>query len=167
MRSRSDLLLKSLALRQQLATFVAKRRPGIRPADRGFRVISSRAWTSWTGRSGAVVVENFPAVAFGICGHLFEIRFAEGAFADLDAVPAFRRSAILDAIERRLGTTPLAKRRSRKELVGLVPPWDQVRPVWELKVGEYRVFYDVDEGRALVIVQAVRRKGRKRTGEIP
>jgi mRNA-degrading endonuclease RelE of RelBE toxin-antitoxin system len=48
-----------------------------------------------------------------------------------------------------------------------VPPWDQVRPVWELKVGEYRVFYDVDEGRALVIVQAVRRKGRKRTGEIP
>ena len=97
---------------------------------------------------------------------MFEIRFAEGAVADLDAVPAFRRSAILDAIERQLATTPMVKSRSRKELVGLVPPWDQVRPVWELRVGDYRVFYDVDEGGSFVIVQAVRRKGRKRTEEI-
>lgn len=97
---------------------------------------------------------------------MFEIRFAEGAVADLDAVPVFRRAAILNAIERQLATTPLAKSRSRKELVGLVPPWDQVRPVWELRVGEYRVFYDVDEGGFLVVVQAVRRKGRKKTEEI-
>jgi mRNA-degrading endonuclease RelE of RelBE toxin-antitoxin system len=97
---------------------------------------------------------------------MFEIWLAEGAVADLDAVPAFRRSAILDAIERRLATTPLARSRSRKELVGLVPPWDQVRPVWELRVGEYRVFYDVDEGGSLVIVEAIRRKGRKGTEEI-
>jgi putative transposase len=48
MRSRRDLLPKNLALRQQLATFVAKRRPRIRPADRVFWVLLSRAWTSWT-----------------------------------------------------------------------------------------------------------------------
>ncbi len=72
----------------------------------------------------------------------------------------------MDAIERRLSATPLARSRSRKELVGLVPPWDQVRPVWELRVGEYRVFYDVDDNGSVVIVQAVRHKGRKKTEEI-
>jgi len=55
MRSRRDLLLENLALRQQLATFVAKRRPRIRPADRVFWVILSRAWTNWT--SALAIVE--------------------------------------------------------------------------------------------------------------
>jgi len=57
--------------------------------------------------------------------------------------------------------------RNRKELAGVIPPWDQSRPVWELRVGDYRVFYDVDVERAVVIVQAVCRKGRKTTKEIP
>jgi mRNA-degrading endonuclease RelE of RelBE toxin-antitoxin system len=97
---------------------------------------------------------------------MYELRFSEGAVADLEMVPAHRRPVILDTIESRLQLTPLARSRNRKELVGLVPPWDQVRPVWELRVGEYRVFYDVDEERSRVIVQAVRRKGRKTTEEI-
>ena len=33
-----------------------------------------------------------------------------------------------------------------------------MEPVWELRVGEYRVFYDVNEQEARVIVRAVRRK---------
>jgi len=33
-------------------------------------------------------------------------------------------------------------------------------------VGEYRVFYDVDAEGAVVIVQAIRRKGRKTTKDI-
>ncbi len=56
--------------------------------------------------------------------------------------------------------------RYRKELVGLVPPWDQVRPVWELRVGDYRVFYDVDAADRTVLVRAIRHKGRRTTGEI-
>jgi hypothetical protein len=40
-----------------------------------------------------------------------------------------------------------------------------VRPVWELRVGEYRVFYDVDSDRSVVIVQAIRREGRRTTGD--
>ena len=51
-------------------------------------------------------------------------------------------------------------------LSGLVPPWEQVRPVWQLRVGDLRVFYDVDESSRIVIVRAVRRKERKRTEEI-
>jgi len=97
---------------------------------------------------------------------MFEIRFAEGAVTDLEELPVTRRAAVMDAIERQLSATPLVPSRSRKELVGLVPPWDQVRPVWQLRVGEHRVFYDVDPDGSLVIVQAIRHKGRKTTGEI-
>jgi mRNA-degrading endonuclease RelE of RelBE toxin-antitoxin system len=51
-------------------------------------------------------------------------------------------------------------------LSGLIPPWEQVRPVWQLRVGDLRVFYDVDESTRVVIVRAVRRKEIKRTEEI-
>jgi hypothetical protein len=61
---------------------------------------------------------------------------------------------------------PRSPSRNRKELAGVVPPWNQSRTVWELRVGDYRVFYDVDVERAVVIVQAVRRNGRRRTQEI-
>jgi mRNA-degrading endonuclease RelE of RelBE toxin-antitoxin system len=97
---------------------------------------------------------------------MFGIRFAEGALGDLDAVPQFQRGKLLDAIERQLSETPRSPSRNRKELAGVVPPWNQIRTVWELRVGDYRVFYDVDVERAVVIVQAVRRNGRRRTQEI-
>jgi mRNA-degrading endonuclease RelE of RelBE toxin-antitoxin system len=97
---------------------------------------------------------------------MFEIRFAEGALDDLEAVPHFQRGRLLDAIERQLSTAPTSPSRNRKELAGLIPPWDHARPVWELRVGEYRVFYDVDAEGAVVIVQAIRRKGRKTTKDI-
>jgi len=97
---------------------------------------------------------------------MFEIRFAEGALDDLEAVPRFQRGRLLDAIERQLSTTPTSPSRNRKELAGLIPPWDQVSPVWELRAGEYRVFYDVDSAANVVIVQAIRRKGRKTTKDI-
>jgi mRNA-degrading endonuclease RelE of RelBE toxin-antitoxin system len=47
-----------------------------------------------------------------------------------------------------------------------IPPWDSVRPVWQLRVGDFRVFYDVDEMRQEVIVRAIRRKGKNTTKEI-
>jgi len=97
---------------------------------------------------------------------VFEIRFAEGALEDLEALSRFQRGRLLDAIEGQLSTAPASPSRNRKELAGLIPPWDQVRPVWELRIGEYRVFYDVDAEGNVVIVQAIRRKGRKTTKDI-
>ena len=44
-------------------------------------------------------------------------------------------------------------------------PWESLRPVWQLRVGHWRVFYDVDEDVKSVIVRAVRKKGRKLTEE--
>lgn len=47
-----------------------------------------------------------------------------------------------------------------------MPPWNKVRLVWQLRVGDFRVFYDVDEARREVVVRAIRRKGRKTTKEV-
>ncbi len=41
-RCRRELILENLALRQQLATVLQKRRPLIRPADRAFWVVLRR-----------------------------------------------------------------------------------------------------------------------------
>jgi mRNA-degrading endonuclease RelE of RelBE toxin-antitoxin system len=38
-------------------------------------------------------------------------------------------------------------------------------PVWELRIGEYRVFYDVDEQASLVMVRAIRQKPPHKTTE--
>lgn len=47
MRSRRDLALENLALRQQLVTLVSRRRPDIRPADRFFWTLLRRLWSGW------------------------------------------------------------------------------------------------------------------------
>ena len=72
-------------------------------------------------------------------------------------------TGILDRIEEQLTHEPTKATRHRKLLVGLVPPWDHAPPVWELRIGEYRAFYDVDEAASAVIVRAVRRKPPHRT----
>jgi mRNA-degrading endonuclease RelE of RelBE toxin-antitoxin system len=50
-------------------------------------------------------------------------------------------------------------------LRGLTPPWEHAQPVWELRVDEFRVFYDVDEGASLVTVRAIRHKPAHKTTE--
>jgi putative transposase len=47
MRSRRDLVLENLALRQQLATLAGRRHPDIRPADRVFWILLRRLWSGW------------------------------------------------------------------------------------------------------------------------
>jgi len=46
-------------------------------------------------------------------------------------------------------------------LENLTPPWQTVEPIWELRVGEYRVFYDVSLTESIVYVRAVRNKPRE------
>ncbi|MBI4822872.1 MAG: type II toxin-antitoxin system RelE/ParE family toxin [Nitrospirae bacterium] len=60
---------------------------------------------------------------------------------------------------------PASLSRNRKILINLVPPWDAVPPVWELRVKQYRVFYDVDEAKKIVYVRAVREKPTNKTTE--
>lgn len=89
---------------------------------------------------------------------MFSIRLARDAIRDINKLPAFHRSRILDEIERQLTHEPTSPSRNRKVLINLIPPWDAEPPIWELRVGDFRVFYDVSEKEATIFVRAVRLK---------
>jgi hypothetical protein len=55
--------------------------------------------------------------------------------------------------------------RRRKCLIGLTPSFEHELPVWELRAGAFRVFYDVVEEQRIVHVRAVRRKERRQQTE--
>jgi len=102
-----------------------------------------------------------------ICKYIgvYEIRFSEDVERDLKKLSAYHRRAVLDAIELQLREEPTAETRNRKQLASLVPPWTAEPPIWELRVGEYRVFYDVSEEDPVVYVRAIRRKPPGKTTE--
>jgi mRNA-degrading endonuclease RelE of RelBE toxin-antitoxin system len=91
---------------------------------------------------------------------VFAIRFAEAVEADLRKTRIYYRNGILDGIEEQLAHEPYTRTKNRKLIENLVPSRQTVMPVWELRVGEYRVFYDVAPTESVVYVRAVRRKPR-------
>src|SRR5437773_159464 len=95
----------------------------------------------------------------------FQIDVAEDAAAEIAVLPALIRRQVVEAIEVQLLDQPTIPTRNRKLLRGLVPPWEHLDPTWEIRVGEYRVFYDVDEAASLVHIRAVRHKPPHRTSE--
>jgi mRNA-degrading endonuclease RelE of RelBE toxin-antitoxin system len=54
---------------------------------------------------------------------------------------------------------------SKKIIVGLQPTWEHVEPIWQMRVQDFRVFYDVDEVRGEVVVRAIRYKPPHKTTE--
>jgi putative transposase len=50
LRSRRDLVLENLALRQQLSILASRQRPSIGPSDRVFWVTLRRIWSGWKTR---------------------------------------------------------------------------------------------------------------------
>lgn len=88
----------------------------------------------------------------------YDIRVHELAAAELEALRVFDERRIVDEIEEQLSFEPTRPSRRRKCLSSLVPTFEHVPPVWQLRVGDFRVFYDVDEPANQVHVRAVRRK---------
>ncbi len=80
---------------------------------------------------------------------MFNLEFTQSALDDLDYLKKFEQNIILDAIEAYLSTEPLTRTRKRKPL----------RPnslsSWALRIGKYRVFYDVDTGDNNVKIKAI------------
>ncbi len=80
------------------------------------------------------------------------------AVRELDAIPVFHRKTILSVMEKVLAAQPTNERRSRvKRMRG------DFYPPYRLRVGEFRVYYDVDERRSEVLVLHVWQKGRQPT----
>ena len=94
---------------------------------------------------------------------MYEIEIHEAAESELGDLKPYDRNRILDEIEEQLAIEPVKATRRKKVLEALEPPWDQLGPVWQVSVGDFRVFYDIVEDDGLVIVRAVRRKPSHRT----
>lgn len=89
---------------------------------------------------------------------MFRIEYAEGVAEDLRDLRAYDRSWIIDTIEEQLRYQPTKETRNRKLLEGFGPQWENVHPIWELRVGDFRVFYDVEEVSLVVTIRAIRKK---------
>ena len=96
---------------------------------------------------------------------MYVIEYAEGVADDVARLRAYERKQILDRIDRQLKHEPTRQTKNRKPLSGLIPPWEHVEPIWELRIGEYRVFYDVDEMGSVVMIRAIRHKPPHKTTE--
>jgi mRNA-degrading endonuclease RelE of RelBE toxin-antitoxin system len=97
---------------------------------------------------------------------MYAIEIARAALADLATLRVYDRARILAAIKAELSHTPTVAAGHRKMLRDLRPAWEHVPPLWQVRIGDYRVFYDTDEAGRVVYIRRVLRKGTKTTGEI-
>lgn len=79
----------------------------------------------------------------------FLIEIVEGALNDLEWFKKHERIIIFDAIDSQLLYEPMVETRNRKLLR------DNIFSRWELRVGKYRIFYNVNENERIVDITAV------------
>ena len=88
----------------------------------------------------------------------FTLVVTQAAREDLDALRAFEKRQIVEAVDANLLFEPAVVTRKRKNLGEPTAGFEYDRPLWELRVGEYRVFYSVSEADRTVTIRRVRRK---------
>lgn len=80
---------------------------------------------------------------------MYEIEFTPEAVEDLNALRKFEQEEVVDGIESQLRREPMVETHNRKKL----------RPnnvaAWELRIGRFRVFYNVDQAVRIVSIEAV------------
>lgn len=80
---------------------------------------------------------------------MYDIEFTPESLVDLKSFRKFERAQIVDEIESQLLYEPIVQTRNRKKM----------RPNevagWELRIGRFRVFYNVDEEQSLVSIEAI------------
>ncbi len=91
----------------------------------------------------------------------FAIRYDRVAVAELKALRSADRASITTTIREQLTHAPTTRTQRKKQIVR-----ETGERVWQLRIGEYRVFYDVEEVRRAVVIRRVLYKGRRRTEEI-
>jgi mRNA-degrading endonuclease RelE of RelBE toxin-antitoxin system len=97
----------------------------------------------------------------------YEVVVHELAVDELKSLRVYDQRRIIAAIRSQLSDHPNVQTRNRKCLVDLTPAFEHELPVWELRAGLYRVFYDVDDEERRVNVRAIRRKEpRQKTEDI-
>lgn len=87
---------------------------------------------------------------------MFTIKWTDEAREDFRVLRKYDQQRIVTAMNENLAHEPNVKTTKRKHLF----PNDLAE--WELRVGDFRVFYDVDETNGLVKIEAIGRKIRER-----
>jgi mRNA-degrading endonuclease RelE of RelBE toxin-antitoxin system len=95
----------------------------------------------------------------------YEIGLARSAGVELKEIRVYDRRRIVDEMREQLKDEPINETRRRKILGQVEAGFEHIAPLWELRVGDYRVFYDVDSSESKVYVRAIRRKGAEQTTE--
>ena len=70
----------------------------------------------------------------------FEIVVHERAVEELETLRPFDQRRILADLREQLADQPSVPTRRRKCLIDLTPSFEHELPVWELRIGEFRVF---------------------------
>ena len=96
----------------------------------------------------------------------FRIVIKPQAAAELTVIRAFDRRRIVDEINNELRIDADCETKRKKRLDGVLAGFAFVPPLWELKSGDYRVYYDVSRGDLTVYIRAVRLKGTRTTTEV-
>ncbi len=79
----------------------------------------------------------------------YQIEITEDAKTDLSYFKAYQRKEILIGVKEQLMYEPLKETRNRKKLR------DNPIAPWELRVGKYRIFYEVKNDIVTVIIISV------------
>lgn len=79
----------------------------------------------------------------------YQLDYTERALDDIAFFKPYIRRQIFDTVDRQLAYEPMGITRNRKPLD------DVVLAAWELRIGVYRVFYDIDQTLHSVIIRAV------------
>ena len=80
---------------------------------------------------------------------MYEIEFTPEALEDLKSLRKFEQKEAIEGIESQLKHEPTLETRNRKKL----RPNDVAE--WELRIGRFRVFYNVDYEVPIVSVEAI------------
>lgn len=94
-----------------------------------------------------------------------EIHIAVSAAEELAALKKFDQKRISAEIDRQLVHQPTVPTRNRKCLGEVETEFEYEPPLWELRVGEFRVFYHVNSGERRVNIRALRRKTQEQRTE--
>jgi mRNA-degrading endonuclease RelE of RelBE toxin-antitoxin system len=80
---------------------------------------------------------------------MYEIAFTASAFKDLRSFRKYEQNIIIDAIDSQLVYEPTVEttNRFRRNPPDIAP--------WELRVGAFRVFYDVDDQVSIVHIERI------------
>lgn len=79
----------------------------------------------------------------------FALTFTRDALDDLAYLKKYEQRLVLDELELQLTNEPIVETRNRKPLE------PNTLAEWELRIGVYRVFYDVDPAANQVKIKAV------------